>query len=113
MARAMTAELDIQFDGQVLDVDASDQDEAIVYPAQQCAQGFLDQLTAFADDLGAGARMAVCLPGFGDKKLYVNRVTVRLPDVICISGVDGDGMAFSHVCHHTQFSATLVSYRVS
>ena len=113
MARAMTAELDIQFDGQVLDVDGSDQNEVVVYPAQQCAQGFLDQLTAFADDLGAGTRMAVCLPGFGDKKLYVNRVTVRLPDVICVSGVDGDGMAFSHVCHHTQFSATLVSYRVS
>ena len=62
MARAMTAELDIQFDGQVLDVDASDQDEAVVYPAQQCAQGFLDQLTAFADDLAlARAWPSVCL----------------------------------------------------
>ena len=109
----MTAELDIQFEGQALDAEASDHDEAAVYPAQQCAQGFLDQLTAFADELGAGARMAVCLSGFGEKKLYVNRVTVRLPELICVSGVDGDGMAFSHVCHYTQFSATLVSYRVS
>ena len=48
---AMTAELDIQFDGQVLDVDASDQDEAVVYPAQQCTR-FLGSLIAFMDDLG-------------------------------------------------------------
>ena len=81
--------------------------------AQLTAQGFLDQLKQFSASLGEGKRLAVLTPTTGERRLFVSHVTVRAPEVICMSGVDADGMPFATASHYSQFNVHMLSYRVS